>query len=174
MPINSESIKFVALNDGHFQLLEDWFSSPHVKEWWPDGKETIKDIRSGAYFDEHIVTSFIAQIDELPIAYIQAWSPSVNAEYPWQADLPDDAHGIDLFIGPPNLIDKGYGSKIIGEFIKLLREDSDGTIYIDPDPKNIRAIKAFKKCGFEEIGLVNDIDGQSILMKLENKGDTNE
>ena len=160
-------VTFTAIDKSNMLILEYWFSMPHVLEWWEDGPETLEDIKSGEYFKDYDVSSFIAALDGQPIAYIQAWKPSINDEYPWQADLPKDARGIDLFIGPPEYLGKGIGPQIISAFIKELRNQGASTIFIDPDPNNSRAVRAYAKLGFKEIGFVNDVDGQSLLMKLE-------
>lgn len=165
--MDRDNVTFAAIDKSNMPYLEHWFSMPHVLEWWEDSHETLEDIKSGEYFKEYDVSSFIAAIDGQPIAYIQAWKPSANDEYPWQADLPKDARGIDLFIGPPEYLGKGIGPQIISAFIKKLRNEGAGSIFIDPDPNNSRAVRAYEKLGFKKIGFVKDVDGQSLLMKLE-------
>jgi RimJ/RimL family protein N-acetyltransferase len=58
---------------------------------------------------------------------------------------------LDIFIGNPNYVGKGFASAIIKEF--LLTHCSDVVeVFIDPEQSNRRAVHVYQKTGFRIVG----------------------
>ena len=77
------------------------------------------------------------------------------------------ALGIDQFIGLPDRLGQGLGTRLVRAFLDVLWGDPRvTTVQTDPDPENARAIAAYRKAGFREVGLVETMDGPVLLMRI--------
>jgi RimJ/RimL family protein N-acetyltransferase len=74
-------------------------------------------------------------------------------EYNELVQTGDSASGIDLLIGEKEYIHKGLGSIIIKKFLKdiIFQKNNIKSCVIGLEPKNIIAIKAYKKVGFKYV-----------------------
>jgi RimJ/RimL family protein N-acetyltransferase len=156
MPRNPSGLSFEPVRPEHYPLLRRWLESPHVRTWWGDPDEEfgfIRDMVEGS----DTTRPFLIVADGEPIGYIQYWfiGHHQNEEWlkdnPWLAELPSNAVGVDLSIGEPELLSKGLGSAALRAFVEMLRRNGVMTIVIDPDPDNLRAVRAYRKAGFEPI-----------------------
>ena len=101
------------------------------------------------------IAPFIAYIQDQPAAYIKyhhtnAEDRAIVHDFP----IPEKSIGIDLFIGNPEYLNKGYGTTLLKEFITFIKasEPDCKAIIIDPATDNDRAIACYKKVGFKTIG----------------------
>src|SRR4051812_35575128 len=96
-----------------FPQLERWLMLPHVAEWWGDPCKQYALICGG--LDEPTVRQFLASNAGAPIGYLQCYELT-----DWNSGFgPQPAGGtlgIDLFIGSPELLGRGYGSALIRSF----------------------------------------------------------
>ncbi len=97
------------------------------------------------------------QAEGQPIGYLQ-----------WYVQ-PNHTAGIDLFIGEAGLLNQGLGSQALRQFVALLIERHDpARIFIDPDPRNRRAIRCYEKAGFQYYETVTLEDGsQAYMMEID-------
>jgi len=58
-----------------------------------------------------------------------------------------------IIIGEKNYQGKGYGTKAINLLINKAKQADIKKIYLEVRPNNIRAIKAYEKCGFKKTGI---------------------
>ncbi len=66
----------------------------------------------------------------------------------------------------PLLLGKAWVQNI-AEFVRKLTNDIRvKEIIADPDPSNLRAIKAYEKAGFISVGVISTPNGQAMLMKF--------
>src|SRR5712671_3560688 len=72
--------------------------------------------------------------------------------------------GIDLFIGEPDMIERGHGSALVRCFVDDRLQKGAPRIVTDPDPANGRAVRAYEKAGFEKDRMVETPDGPALLM----------
>lgn len=156
MPNRAGDIRFVPVTEEHYDLLRRWLGAPHWRQWWGDPETEhgyIKDMVEG----RDTTRPFIFMIDGVAAGYIQYWfighhqNEAWIKDNPWLEDLPADAVGVDLSIGEVARLSKGIGSAVLAAFVAKLRGESYQTIVIDPDPENMRAIRAYEKAGFRPI-----------------------
>jgi aminoglycoside 6'-N-acetyltransferase len=97
-----------------------------------------------------------------PFAYLQcydltAWNSGFGSH-------PPGTRGIDLFIGEPDMIERGHGSALVRCFVDERLQQGAPRIVTDPDPSNRRAIRAYEKAGFKKDRMVETPDGPGLLM----------
>ncbi len=106
---------------------------------------------------------FIVAADERPFGYLQCYDPAAWPENSFGALAPR-IRGIDQFIGEPDMTDRGHGSAFIRMFVERLLTAGTPQVVTDPDPGNVRAIRANEKAGFKKDRLVDTPVGRTILM----------
>jgi aminoglycoside 6'-N-acetyltransferase len=161
-------IAFRPVTGADYPRLLGWLRAPHVREWWGDPEEELALIRDMVEGRDS-TRPYIIELDGAPAGYIQVWFVGDNqdqaGEYPWVAELPLDAVGVDLTIGEPALLSRGIGSAALGLFVRRLRAEGRRTIVIDPDPANARAVRAYRKAGFRPIPRLEGRTGDALIMQ---------
>lgn len=137
-------------------MLAQWISSPHWQAWWGPTETEIGYVRD-MIEGRDTTRPFIFEVEGVPTGYIQAWDIGLHQteewvkDNPWLLDLPSDAVGVDLSIGPEDKLSQGVGSTVLKNFAQNLARDGHRTIIIDPDPANTRAVRAYSKAGFRPV-----------------------
>lgn len=164
---------FKPLSFSDISLMYEWFNLPHVqkfyslRQWTKDQVlEKLKPYITG----NKPVSGFIVLMNEQSIGYVQQYKIS---DYSWpnqnlsQAII-DNAAGIDLFIGNEELIEKKIGSQIIKAFIENKVWPHFQYCIVDPDFKNISAIKCYEKLNFHLYAIIDSENalGQSVKLNL--------
>lgn len=144
-PPTSPRYDFRAVTERDLPLIATWLREPHVAEWWDDPETEIAHIRE--HMDSVSVEPLVVELNGRPIAYLQVYDPHLEDGHPYQ-DQPFGTLGIDLSIGPPELLGLGHGSALLRQFVDDLFEEGTPRVIIDPDPGNTRAIRAYEKAGF--------------------------
>lgn len=166
-----DRIDFKPLTRGDLPLLLTWFQRPHMREWWGEPDEEIALVRD-MLEGRDTTRPFLFQLDGRPIGYIQYWfiGHHQNAEWledhPWLGEFPPDALGIDLSIGEPQLVGRGLGSTVLRAFAERLVASGYPTLVIDPDPDNLRAIRAYEKAGFGPVTHLEGMTGDALIMQF--------
>jgi RimJ/RimL family protein N-acetyltransferase len=147
--------QFRELNLSDIPLITNWFNMPHVKQFyslrdWSE-EEVLKKLQP-YILGEKSVYPFMVLASNVPIAYVQYYRVT---DFPWpNQDLLEsiikDGAGMDLFIGKPEFLGKGYGHQIIRQFLNEIIWPIFSYCVVDPDIKNTIAIKCYKKLGFKE------------------------
>ena len=129
----------------HSPRLRDWLHRPHVARWWGD-PEVALEISLQCSPENHAV--IVA--DGAPVGYLCWQTPPQNElEAAGLADLPEDLVDIDVFIGEPDFIERGVGSRSLSLLLARLRVDSSVKYAgVGTSISNERAIRAFEKVGF--------------------------
>jgi aminoglycoside 6'-N-acetyltransferase len=151
---------FRPMTSADLPLVRRWLALPHVREWWGDPDEQYALVSGD--LDEPAMDQYIVSMAGNPFGYLQcydltAWSSGFGAQ-------PQGTRGIDLFIGEPDMIERGHGSALIRAFVDGRLENGAPRIVTDPDPANHRAISAYEKPGFERDRMVDTPDGPALLM----------
>ena len=168
------AISFRPVTLADLPMLRGWMEQAHWREWWGDPDEEcgmIRDMVEG----RDTTRPFIFRIDERDCGYIQVWIVADQmvepwlTKAPWMRDLPAGAVGVDLSVGDAADLGKGLGSNVLIAFVDKLRADGRTEIFIDPDPANARAIRAYEKAGFavwpELAGRTSDV----LIMRHESR-----
>ncbi|MCM2282100.1 MAG: acetyltransferase [Bdellovibrionaceae bacterium] len=149
-----------------FVLLKRWQSLPHVMMVW--GNERYEEPYEQYVFRtaDGSVKQFIIEIDGNPIGYFQYYWASRVGEGWWEGFDPATV-GIDFYIGEPDCLGKGIGSKVIASAKRMLFKDPMILrIIADPSPSNGKIIHLLRKAGFESQGEIETPDGKALLMEL--------
>ncbi|WP_265499259.1 GNAT family N-acetyltransferase [Paracoccus beibuensis] len=148
-------IRIRPVTAGDLPMLALWLARPEVARWWPDPKHQLGLVRED--LDEAAMTQVIAMDGDTPLGYAQ-YSPAHHWPAPHFADLPADAIAIDVFGGP-----KGMGRG--GEWLRALADElleRTSLLAIDPDPENLRAVRAYRKAGFSGDHILRDGEGAPV------------
>lgn len=161
---------FRSVKESDLPLLRRWLFGPHLVEWWGDPDAALEEIRQA--MDDIATEPLIVELDGRPIAYLQSYDPHLEDDHPYQ-DQPTGTLGLDISIGPPDMLSRGHGSAIIRQFVEQLFEEGAPRVIIDPDPANLRAIRAYEKAGFTAFDTRTSIYGPALMMKrdAEEQGD---
>jgi len=169
MPSDSTRVSFAPVAPEHYSLLGDWLAAPHMREWWGNPEEELGFIR-GMVEGGDTTRPFVIVLDDAPVGYIQYWflghhqNEQWTKDHPWLLELPSETVGIDLSIGDPARLSQGIGSAALIAFVAMLRAQGYETIIIDPDPANVRAVRAYLKAGFMPIPELEGRTGDDILI----------
>ena len=159
------SYTFRAVEKSDLPLLKDWIAEPHWQEWWGKADEALAEIE--AAMDEDATEPMIVELGGRPIAYVQTYDPHLEDDHPYQ-DQPFGTLGMDVSIGEKAMLNQGHGSRIIKALAELLFEEGVPRVIIDPDPANVRAIKAYEKVGFVTFDTRTSNYGPALMMALDN------
>ncbi len=157
---------FRPVEERDFPLLRRWLGEPHVAAWWgEDAEASLAEIREGM---ESVSTEpLIVEWKGKPLAYLQSYDPHLEDDHPY-ADQPFGTLGLDLTVGPPELVGKGHGPAILDQFAETLFDEGAPRLVIDPDPGNLRAIRAYEKAGFRPLDRRSSVYGDALLMVRDN------
>jgi aminoglycoside 6'-N-acetyltransferase len=168
MSRNKAGYTFRQVTEEDLPMLADWIAAPHWAEWWNDPQEAVAEICEA--IDSISVEPLIAELDGEPIAYLQTYDPHLEDDHPYN-DQPFGTLGVDLSIGPAELLGQGHGSAMLRQFVEELFAEGTPRVVIDPDPANKRAIRSYKKAGFMPIGERTSQYGHVMLMARDNEGE---
>jgi aminoglycoside 6'-N-acetyltransferase len=153
--------EFRSMTAGDLPLVRRWLAMPHVIEWWGEPNEQFDLISSD--LDHPAMDQFIVATGTRPFAYIQSYDPEDWGTQPFGTQ-PKGTLGVDQFIGEPDMVDRGHGSAFIRVFLERLIAAGAPRVLTDPDPANMRAVRAYEKAGFRKDRMVNTPDGPALLM----------
>jgi aminoglycoside 6'-N-acetyltransferase len=151
-------------------LLRRWLAAPHVAEWWDGGPEAaLAEIEEA--MDSVSTEPLIVELDGKPIGYLQSYDPHLEDDHPYR-DQPTGTLGVDQFIGVPELVGIGHGSRFVRQFAEMLFEEGCPRLIIDPDPANARAIRAYEKAGFRAFDTRISEHGPALMMARDAQQET--
>jgi aminoglycoside 6'-N-acetyltransferase len=148
------------MSAGDLPTIRRWLEMPHVREWWNDPAEQFELVSSDLGHPD--MAQFIVAADGREFAYLQCYNLSA-----WNSGFgpqPDGTRGLDQFIGEADMIGYGHGSAFVRAFADQLLASGTPRVVTDPDPSNMRAVRAYEKAGFRRDGLVETPDGTALLM----------
>lgn len=153
---------FRDVTEADLPMLAAWLAEPHLAEWWGDDAEaSVAEIAEA--IDSIETEPLIVELDGRPIAYLQSYDPHLEDGHPYR-DQPFGTLGMDISIGPPDLVGKGHGTAIVRQFVDMLFEEGAPRVVIDPHPDNARAIRAYEKAGFRAFDKRTTVFGPALMM----------
>ncbi|MDB5639079.1 MAG: aminoglycoside adenylyltransferase [Bradyrhizobium sp.] len=151
---------FRPMTSGDLPLIQRWLALPHVREWWGDPHEQYALVSGD--LDEPAMDQYIVSTAGSAFGYLQCYDLGEwNAGFGPQRE---GTRGIDLFIGELSMIERGHGSALIRCFVDDRLQKGAPRIVTDPDPANVRAVRAYEKAGFEKHHMIETPDGPALLM----------
>jgi RimJ/RimL family protein N-acetyltransferase len=168
-------IGFRPVGAGDLAMLREWIARPHWQEWWDDPDEEVGQIRAMVE-GRDTTRPYLIEIDGEPAGYIQVWFVRDQVAewvgtYPWLAELPAEAVGVDLSLADGARLGQGIGSAVLKAFLAMLAEDGHRVIVIDPDRANGRAVRAYEKAGFRPVPALEGRTGDVLIMQYQWQGD---
>ena len=129
----------------------------HVRDYWFSVLNLTDEKISNKYIErlkEDKIEMFIILENSLKIGYIQTYILN-NTEIFGIQGL---SKGIDIFIGERKMLGKGFGPDAIKKLLIEYVFDEEAILYacIDPEVRNVRAIKAYEKIGFKHVRTAKD------------------
>lgn len=124
-------------------MIEAWRARPHVMEWWGEPSvepeiEKLSDPR---------IAMWIVECAGHPFAFLQDYDVHGWNPHPFDY-LPQGSRGMDLFIGEPEMLGRGHGSRFLRQHVEKLFSLGAPAAGADPHPENLRARRAYEKAGF--------------------------
>ena len=168
MSMEEDAYDFRTVTARDLKLIAAWLEQPHWREWWDAPEQAIAEIRDHIASDE--VEPLIVELDGKPVAYLQSYDPHLEDGHPYR-DQPFGTLGVDISIGPAEMLGKGHGSAILMQFCRLLFEEGCPRVIIDPHPDNARAIRAYEKAGFRAFDRRVSEYGPALMMALDSPDD---
>ncbi len=169
--MNKSTIDFRKITFADIPLMFQWFNTPHVQEFYSLRSWTEDEVlaKLTPYISgDKPVSGFMILLDENPIGYLQSYNVS---DYPWpNQNLPEGvvktSVGMDLFIGSKDFLGKGFGQRIIQVFIETNVCPQYQYCIVDPDIRNLSAIRCYEKLQFQEHQVINTKDALQRPTKL--------
>lgn len=152
------SITFTLLNHQHYEQLLRWHNAAHVKRWWdPDIHYTLPLIKKkyASYIEGYQqvdgrkvpIQCFIIKHNQKAIGYIQVYDPRDFSEEISQRFSHISVGAIDIFLGEAPYLNQGLGAMAIEIFAQQYCSMYTHLL-VDPDIKNVSAIKCYLRAGF--------------------------
>jgi aminoglycoside 6'-N-acetyltransferase len=161
--MNPDAYAFRPMTAADLDRVSRWLKTPEVARWWGDPDEQ-RAILEGDLDDDRM-SMFIVSHRDRPFAYIQNYDPSGWGLHQF-GDLPPGARGIDQFIGEPDMLNRGHGSAFIRAHVEDLFAAGAPVVGTDPDPSNARAVRAYRRAGFEALREALDTESERVLLML--------
>ncbi|RJL18005.1 GNAT family N-acetyltransferase [Paracoccus siganidrum] len=136
-------------------MLAEWLRQPRVAAFWQDPDHQLALVTED--LDNPAMRQLIALHGDRPVGYAQHY-PAHHWPAPHFAHLPSDAIAIDVFAAPAGFGHGGAWLRALGDL--LLGQAT--VLVIDPDPENLRAIRAYRKAGFAGAHVALDAEGHPV------------
>lgn len=137
-------------------LLAKWLSDPAVLEFY-EGRDNPFDVEkvNRVFFDsEDREGQCIVEYAGKEIGYIQFYplDDETRKVYGYEDE---NIYGMDQFIGEPDYWNKGIGTLLVTSMVNyLIVSKKASKVVMDPQTRNLRALKCYEKCGFKKVKLL--------------------
>ncbi|MGP4108477.1 GNAT family N-acetyltransferase [Virgibacillus sp. L01] len=155
MLFQDDSLRVREIEEKDKHKLAKWLSDPQVLEFY-EGRDTPFDldkVMKEFYTLEDDVTKCIVEFEGTGIGYIQFYqlNSKTKKAYGYQSQE-ENIYGIDQFIGEVVYWNTGIGMLLVSSMVTYLVQDKKAErVVMDPQARNVRAIKCYEKCGFKKV-----------------------
>lgn len=146
------TLRLATLDD--VPAFDRWDREPHVIAATSDDQDAAKAFGDAYWPDEiglyepGVWEYWLAELDGRPIGAMQMIDPHLEATHYW-GDIEPNLRALDIWIGEPDCLGKGYGETMMRLAIERCFADSAVTgIVIDPLASNTRAHRFYQRLGF--------------------------
>lgn len=137
------------------KLMIEWLNNNELTYYYDEKFESNNDIVE-KYLprinNPNKICPCILELNNLPVGYMQFYKidEKLYEKLNYKTDL--EVYGIDQFLSDCINWGKGLGSQFIILILNFLREEYQAKkVVLDVKNNNLRAIRAYKKCGFKKI-----------------------
>jgi RimJ/RimL family protein N-acetyltransferase len=158
-------IHFEKLASKHVNIVFDWLTQDFIMEFWDnsqphqndilnfvEGRKTPSPYANGQY------VYWISRYGDEPFAMLMTIQETDQSDIALEKikilSKTGNTYGIDYMIGNRDFFGKGFGAKVLNDFIEYFRTNVDreaDTFLIDPDCNNPKAKHVYQKAGFKHI-----------------------
>ncbi len=142
-------------------MVGAWLQTPEVARWWGDPEYQLELLTED--LDAPQMRQWIVAHEGRDFAYVQAYPAQAWAQ-PHLMRFAATTEAVDAFIGVPEMLGQGHGSRFLNQFARMLVEGGAAGVVIDPDEANERAIAAYARAGFVGDEVVEGGEGPVVLM----------
>lgn len=109
----------------------------------------------------------IAEVGGEPVGAIQIYDPHLESTHYW-GDIERGLRAVDIWIGPPERLGRGYGTEMMRRAIALCFDDETvSAVIIDPLNSNTAVHRFYQRLGFEVIGRQMFDEDDCLVHRLE-------
>lgn len=151
-----EQLSFRPMGPDDLPLLETWLAEPHVSQWWDEADETVAAVTAPPQPGAVAVSPWIIELEARPVGFVQWYRVEPDDDWFPGLEIPAGAVGVDLALGDPDSVGRGVGRRALLEFVHHVVRPAapDATeVWIDPDPRNERAVRSYRAVGFVDTGI---------------------
>ncbi|SEQ89484.1 aminoglycoside 6'-N-acetyltransferase [Virgibacillus subterraneus] len=155
MLFQNDSLRVREIEEKDKHILAKWLSDPQVLEFY-EGRDKPFDldkIKKEFYNSENDAVKCIVEFKGTRIGYIQFYQLDGETKkiYGYHNEE-ENIYGIDQFIGEVDYWNKGIGTLLVSSMVTYLVKDKKAVrVVMDPQTRNVRAIKCYEKCGFKKV-----------------------
>jgi aminoglycoside 6'-N-acetyltransferase len=149
-----------------YELMSRWLSDDRVLDFYegrdhPLSVEEAEEKYGPRSRGEGSVASCILELEGRPIGYLQFYRTDDFDEWRMLIGLETDParYSIDIFIGEPELWNRGLGTKALRSVLGyLFGERHASVVVITPFAWNERAVRCYEKAGFRKVRFLPEVE----------------
>jgi aminoglycoside 6'-N-acetyltransferase len=140
-----KTLKLRPAHPGDAPLLRRWDDEPHVLASDPnDDWQWETELARSPDWREQL----IAEVDGRPVGFVQIIDPAREESRYW-GDVPPGLRAIDIWIGEPADLGKGYGTRMMQLALeRCFADPAVSAVLIDPLASNTDAHRFYERLGF--------------------------
>jgi aminoglycoside 6'-N-acetyltransferase len=151
----SPTVDFRPLAEADFPILAQWLAEPHVRAFYQKSPATLEQVAleyGPAVRQEEPTICSLAAHRGVPLGYLQSYR---NVDYPeWAVIGAIDGVSIDLFIGDPAYLRRGYGRAALRGYVDEVAfpfHASEWRAHIGHELTNHAALRCSQAVGFRPL-----------------------
>ncbi len=168
MTYEPSRFQFEPLSDDNIGVMAEWLTRPHVAEFWGE-PPTVDDLTADYLAPDRAdpgTQAFLVSYEGRRIGFAQVYVVAGSSGGWWPDETDPGTRGTDQFLAHADDLSKGMGSAMLRALLKRIFEAPEvTTVQTDPQPGNLRAIRAYEKAGFVRERVVDTPDGPALLMR---------
>jgi RimJ/RimL family protein N-acetyltransferase len=151
MLTDAADITFDHPTPDQFELIYQWFTKPHVAQYFddPETGRSIPDLKNYLAGNDYFFTPWLAYYKDTPFAYLMTAEVKKHETGLWSKwrEKKGKTYSMDILIGEDEFLGKGMSPILIQKFIQDNFQHA-AAMLIDPELRNIHAIHVYEKAGF--------------------------
>ncbi|HRD80601.1 MAG TPA: GNAT family N-acetyltransferase [Saprospiraceae bacterium] len=165
----SEALTLRPANIADLATLQHWDEQQHVLDSDPnDDWNWETELLRNPEWRMQLMAEWAGR----PVGFMQIIDPALEETHYW-GDVPPGLRAIDIWIGAPEDLGKGYGTKMMQQAVELCFLNPEVTaILVDPLASNRRAHVFYERLGFwfQEERVLGEYNDHCFVYRLE-RGD---